>query len=79
MRLVNAHNAFYLDRATHRARVTAFGEGGSETTVEGSFDAIVRQRSVLDLDLRATQVTRVRVEVLSFFLTGGGLAEVEVR
>jgi len=33
----------------------------------------------LDLDLRATQVTRVRVEVLSFFLTGGGLAEVEVR
>ena len=79
VRLVNSHNLFYADRAAQAVRVTAFAGPSKAASVAGSFARLTQDRSVLDLPLEAKGVTRVRVELLSYFKTGGGLAEVEVR
>jgi hypothetical protein len=79
VRLLNCHNRYYADRAAQRVRVTAFGDWGPLGSVEGAFAALKAERSPLDLVLDAQKVTRLRVDVLSFFGRGGGLAEVEVR
>ncbi len=79
VRLLNAHNEFYLDRATHEVRVTAFSETGPIGSVEGAFEKLTQDRALLDLPLEAQQVVRVRIELLSFFDRGGGLAEIELR
>ena len=78
VRLLNAHNVFYADRGARAVRVTAFAAQDKVASVEGSFARLTEERSVLDLPLEARGVTRVRVEVLSYFQAGGGLAEVEV-
>jgi hypothetical protein len=79
VRLVNAHNRYYMDRASERVRVTAYAGGESLGSAEGKFKGIVEKRSTLDLALNASGVTRLRVEVLSYFGRGGGLAEIEFR
>jgi hypothetical protein len=79
VRLINAHNRISADRAARAVRVTAFTKQGSSVSVEGAFKHFSEDRSVLDLDLAARDVTRIRVEVLSHFRTGGGLAEVELQ
>lgn len=79
VRLVNAHNVFYADRAARAVRVTAFTAQNKAASVEGSFARLTQDRSVLDLSLEARGVTRLRVEVLTYFQVGGGLAEIEVR
>jgi hypothetical protein len=76
--LVNAHNVFYLDRAAQAVRVTAFTERGEAASVEGSFARLSQDRSTIELPLKAEGVTRVRVDVLTYFKLGGGLAEIEV-
>jgi hypothetical protein len=79
VRLVNAHNVFYMDRGARAVRATAFTEWGLATSVDGAFAGLEDGRSVLELPLAAERVTRVRVEVLSYFQRGGGLAEIELR
>jgi hypothetical protein len=76
--LVNSHNVFYLDRAAQAVRVTAFTERGKAASVEGSFPELTAERSAIELPLEAQGVTRIRVDVLSYFKLGGGLAEIEV-
>jgi hypothetical protein len=78
VRLLNAHNVFYVDRGAKAVRVTAFTAQGKAVSVEGSFARLTEERSVLDLPLEAKGVTRVRVEILTYFRVGGGLAEIEV-
>lgn len=78
VRLFNAHNRTSADRSARRVRVTAFSEVGSVASTAGAFERFSEERSVLDLPLAAQGVTRVRVEILSHFKSGGGLAEVEV-
>ncbi|HYQ00893.1 MAG TPA: hypothetical protein VER96_19625 [Polyangiaceae bacterium] len=78
VRLVNAHNEYWLDRATHKVRVTAYSETGPVGEIEGAFAKFSQDRSVLDLPLKASNVIRVRVEVLSHFKRGGGFAEIEL-
>jgi len=75
---VNAHNEWYLDRASRKVRVTAYSEAGPVGSVEGEFQKFSQDRSVLDLPLEAQNVVRVRVEVLTFFKRGGGFAEIEL-
>jgi hypothetical protein len=77
--LVNSHNLFYADRAAQAVRVTAFAGPSKAASVDGSFTRLTQDRSVLELPLEAKGVTRVRVELLSYFKAGGGLAEVDVR
>jgi hypothetical protein len=79
VRLLNAHNQYNMDRASQNVRVTAYSEQGALASAEGAFAKLTDERSALDLKLNASGVTRLRVEVLSFFSRGGGLAEVEVR
>ncbi len=76
--LLNAHNRYFMDRGSERVRVTAYSEGGSTATAEGRFDHLTSDRSPLDLAINAERVVRVRVEILSYFKEGGGLADVEV-
>ena len=78
VRLTNAHNEYYLDRASKKVRVTAFSEAGPVGSVEGAFEEFKQDTSILDLRLEAQNVVRVRIEVLSFFKRGGGLAEIEL-
>ena len=78
VRLLNSHNRYYMDRASERVRVTAFSGEWPVATAEGRFDRINIERSALDLPLEAEKVTRLRVEILSYFKAGGGLAEIEV-
>jgi hypothetical protein len=79
VRIVNGHNSPYLDRASERVRVTAFADEGAVATVEGRFPRLMPERSVLELPLDARHVTHLRVDVLSYFGSGGGLAEVEAK
>lgn len=78
VRLSNAHSTLYLDRGARAVRVTAFAGLDSVASAEGAFERISEERSVLDLPLEANGVTRVRVEILSYFEKGGGLADVEI-
>jgi len=78
IRLINARNVFYADRATRAVHVTAFTERGPAASVDGAFAAFSETRSVLDLPLEAREVARIRVEILSYFKSGGGLAEIEI-
>jgi len=79
VRLINAHNEYFLDRASQKVRVTAYAETGPVGSIEGAFPSFSQDTSILDLPLEAKQVVRVRIEVLSFFKRGGGFAEVELR
>lgn len=76
--VLNGHNRYYLDRATKRLRVTAYAGDQEVGSAEREFKAIKDGRSALDIRLAAHGVTRVRVEILSYFGTGGTIAEVEV-
>jgi hypothetical protein len=78
VRLVNAHNTFYADRGTRAVHVTAFSERGPAASADGAFAAFSETRSVLELPLEAHDITRVRIELLSYFKSGGGLAEIEI-
>jgi len=79
VRLLNAHNIYYMDRGAERVRVTAYGPRGELASVQGRFTKISDKRNPIDLSLKADGVTRLRVEVVSYFANGGGLAEVEWR
>jgi hypothetical protein len=79
VRVTNAHNRTYLDRGAKQVKLTAFSEQGPVGSAEGRFERVTSERSELDIPLRAERVTYLRVEVLSYFGLGGGLAEVEVR
>jgi hypothetical protein len=76
--LLNAHNRFYLDRGAERIRVTAFSKAGVVASAEGRFGRLTGDPSALELPLDAQDVSEIRVDVLSYYGNGGGLAEVEV-
>jgi hypothetical protein len=78
VRLMNAHNIHFQDRASEKVRVIAYRGHQPVASAEGRFAAIVAGPSPLNLILRADSVTHIRIDVLSFFKSGGGLAEVEV-
>jgi hypothetical protein len=78
VRLHNAHNRTYNDRATRRFRVTAFAGVRPLASAEDEFDGIISSDPERRVALGARGVTRVRVEILSHFGRGAGLAEVDV-
>jgi hypothetical protein len=78
VRIFNVHNRYFADRSSEKIRVTAFDDWHALGSAEGRFEKIKSERSVLELNLAAEGVKRLRVEVLSSFSLGGGVAEVEV-
>lgn len=77
--LRNAHNRHWLDRGARSFRVTAYAGAQAVATAEGEFEALSPNAPTRDVALDARGVTRLRVEVLSTYGAGGGLAEVTVR
>jgi hypothetical protein len=77
--LVNAHNRMFLDRGTKDVRVTAFSDLDPVASATGTFPGVQNDRSAIELPLTAARVTHLRVEILSHYRAGGGLAEIEVR
>jgi hypothetical protein len=77
--VVNGHNRHFHDRASAHVRVEAFAGDRSLTSGEARFAKLTPERSVQDVQLNATGVTRLRVEVLAWHGAGGALAEVELR
>lgn len=77
VRLSNARNGVYDDRASHAYVLEAWSGGRVVATERGSFEWAARSEPhehVLGLD----GVDRVRVHVESWHRRGGGLAEIEV-
>ena len=79
VRLLNAHNPHYQDRGSEQVRLIAYCEHHVAAAVEGRFAGIVAGRSPMDFSLDVVCATHLRIEVLSYFKMGGGLAEVELR
>ncbi len=72
----NARNRHYLDRAAREVRIEAFDRKKRvfEGTVE--FKRIEENPAAVRVELPGVKVSRVRLEVKSYFSRGGGLAEV---
>ncbi len=77
VRVVNGHNRYFLDRAARRIRVTAYSEHQQLASAEAEFRALKDGRDELKVRLKAKGVTRIRLDVLSFFGSGGAIAEIE--
>jgi hypothetical protein len=77
--VVNGHNRYYLDRATRKLRVTAYAGNEARGSVEAEFPPTQDKRSARKLKLSAEGVTRLHLEILSYYGAGGTIAEVKVR
>ena len=75
VRLLNAHNIHFQDRGCEKVQVTLYCHS---QPVGGAAGVFAAPKTYLDFDLRADCVTHLRVEVLSYFKMGAGLAEIEV-
>lgn len=75
--VLNGHNRAYLDRATRRFRLTAYDGHKVRATADGEFPSLTAARSALDVKLQAKHVTRLRLEVLSYFGSGSAVAEIQ--
>jgi hypothetical protein len=64
-----------LSPPCEKVRVALYCHAQRVAEAEGAFAA---PKTYLDLNLRADCVTHLRVEVLSYFKMGGGLAEIDV-
>jgi hypothetical protein len=77
VKLMNARNKPFADRATKEFHVDLLDRGKVVKSFDGQFDAYSAEPTwrTLDAGIRADAV---RVEVRSWFVTGGGLAEIQV-
>jgi hypothetical protein len=79
VRLLNAVNSHYRDRASKTVKVEAYRRTQLVATARAEFPAIDgKQREPVSVGLSAADVTHLRITIESFHGGGGGLAEVEV-
>lgn len=78
VRLHNAQNSHFLDRATKSFKVEAYSRSRVVATARGEFPPIEAKAGSVTVELAARDVTHVRITVESFYGNGGGLAEVSV-
>ena len=78
VRLRNSHNRFYMDRGAERVRVSLFARDRRLQAAEGEFTALAVDGPEIVVPAAGLGVIAVRVEVLSYFGVGGGLAEVGI-
>lgn len=76
VKLLNARNLPYSDRATHEFKVDAFFNGQPVATATGKFDGFSPEPTWRTVDINQ-KVDRIRVEVKSWHLSGGGFSEIE--
>jgi len=79
VRLINAHNVPHHDRATKEFRIEVYSGNELVKSVDASFPSFEADPKWTTFEFGETsKVTRVRLVVKSFFLAGGGFAEVRV-
>jgi hypothetical protein len=78
VKIVNARNIPFNDRATNEFKVDAFSGGAVVKTVEGRFEAYSPEVTARVIEIGAANVDRIRIEVKSWHQVGGGLSEIEV-
>jgi len=76
LRLVNAHNPPYNDRATKSYRIEIYSGERRVKSVQGAFPRFSTSPEPRTVAIGASNVDRIRFQVLSFHLAGGGLAEI---
>jgi hypothetical protein len=78
VRVVNAHNAPFNDRAARELNVELYRDDHLERRTQTVFDEIAITTEARIVPIEADGVTRVRFVVVTFHGLGGGMAEVEV-
>jgi hypothetical protein len=76
VRLRNAHNAGYNDRATHGFHIECYREGKLVTKVAGSFAKFEAAPAWIKVPIDARNVDTLKIVVDSYHKSGGGLAEI---
>lgn len=79
VRLRNAENTYFRDRATKAFKVEAYSGASVVATARGQFPPIEANAGPLTVSLSAREVTHLRITVESFYGNGGGIAEVKVQ
>jgi len=79
VRLRNAHNRHYNDRATRAFKLEIYDGNELRASLEGEFQAFDSDPKWLTLSFPQARVSKVRFSVLSHFHAGGGLSELELR
>ncbi len=78
LKLLNARNTPYNDRSTHEFKVEAFSKGQVVKTADGRFEAFSAEPTWRTVEIGAASVDRIRIEVKTWHLSGGGFGEIEV-
>ncbi|MDP9001698.1 MAG: discoidin domain-containing protein [Myxococcota bacterium] len=79
VRLRNARNRYFKDRGAHEFTVDAYSPGKTAASANAAFGPIDADSGWKELTFAMRDVTRVRVTISSFYGSGGGLAEIELR
>lgn len=77
VRLRNAHNRHYNDRAARSYKVELFAGEERLTEIEGDWPRLIPRPPWTDHEVEASGVTRIRVTVDTWHGLGGGLAEIQ--
>jgi hypothetical protein len=78
IKLMNVRNPPNADRATKEFHVDVLDGGKVVKSFDGQFDAPSATPSWQTLSVGGVKGDRVRIEIRSWFLSGGGLAEIQV-
>lgn len=79
LKVLNAHNAPYNDRATKEWHVDVFVKGGQlAKSIDGAFAEFSAEPAWVSIPIDVDGVERIRFEVRGSHMAGGGLAEVQV-
>lgn len=78
IKLMNVRNPPNADRATKEFHVDLLDGGKVVKSFDGQFDAYSATPSWQTLAVGGVKGDRVRIEIRSWFLSGGGLAEIQV-
>jgi hypothetical protein len=80
IKVLNAHNGPYDDRATKEWHVEVYGKGAQlAKAIDGSFPEFSNDPQSVTIPIDAGDVERIRFEIRGFHRTGGGVAEIEVK
>jgi hypothetical protein len=79
VRLRNASNSPFSDRATKAFKIEAFANTRLIATAQGEFPSIAKDKGPISIPLAGRDITHLRITINSFYGLGAGLAEVQVR
>lgn len=78
VKLLNARNTPYNDRSTFEFKVEVFEAGKVVKTGDGRFETFSPEPTWRSVEIGSVHADRIRIEVKSWHLSGGGFGEIEV-